>query len=131
MQEEIFGPVLPILRYSDLGEVISAVNGRPDPLTLYLFTDREATVQRFMTETRSGSVCVNDTLIHFSHAGLPFGGVGNSGMGRSHGLAGFLSFSHARSVIHQRFKSPLLQHIYPPYTPRTRRLIDWLLAYLR
>ncbi|MEI5907771.1 aldehyde dehydrogenase [Bacillus spongiae] len=101
MQEEIFGPVLPILEYESIDEVIDFVNGRPKPLALYLFT-KDAELQKRITTTISyGGGCINDTLMHIATPYLPFGGVGESGMGNYHGKNSFSTFSHYKSVLKQ------------------------------
>jgi aldehyde dehydrogenase (NAD+) len=113
METEIFGPVLPILAFEDLDEVIGFLNGRPSPLALYPFTSDRATEQRLLSALRSGGVCVNDTLMHLLVKDLPFGGIGASGMGAYHGKAGFDAFSHRRSVL-RRALSPDPSMRYPP-----------------
>ncbi len=102
MQEEIFGPILPIVPYRTLDEAIAYVNARPRPLALYYFGDEKAAVDAVLTRTISGGVTVNDTLVHVGLDGLPFGGVGPSGMGHYHGKAGFDTFSKAKGVFYQR-----------------------------
>lgn len=99
MGEEIFGPILPILTYEDIGEVIAAIKARPHPLAFYLFTTDKATKQRFLDSVTFGGGCINDTLIHVSAPRLPFGGVGNSGMGSYHGRKSFETFSHTRNMV--------------------------------
>ncbi|MGZ9585314.1 aldehyde dehydrogenase [Paenibacillus marinisediminis] len=101
MQDEIFGPILPVLVYDDLQEVISAVQARPKPLALYLFTNDRAVEERVLTSLSFGGGCVNDTLMHLATPYLPFGGVGESGMGAYHGKFSFETFSHQKSVLHQ------------------------------
>jgi aldehyde dehydrogenase (NAD+) len=123
-QEEIFGPILPILPYDDLGAVIERINSRDKPLALYVFDRDAARIDRVITETSSGAVGVNLTLVHFSHAGLPFGGVNTSGIGAAHGVHGFRAFSHERAVLRNRFL--LLPRLFPPYGPGVMRLIGWL-----
>ncbi|WP_426454839.1 aldehyde dehydrogenase [Paenibacillus sp. S-38] len=101
MQEEIFGPILPVLTYREIGETIAAVNARPKPLALYLFTE-DAGVQREVVEkVPFGGGCINDTLMHIATPHLPFGGVGESGMGSYHGESSFKAFSHFKSVLKQ------------------------------
>ncbi|HHC29377.1 MAG TPA: aldehyde dehydrogenase family protein [Rhodobacterales bacterium] len=120
-QEEIFGPVLPILPFRGLSEVIARINARPKPLALYLFETDHAMIERVIAETSSGSVAVNLTVAQYSHPGLPFGGVNASGIGTSHGEHGFRSFSHERAILTNRFSPiPLL---FPPYTGRKQRLL--------
>jgi len=126
MQEEIFGPILPVLPYRTLEDAIAFVNAREKPLALYLFSrDREAQ-RRVLAETSSGGSCVNDTVVQLSVPGLPFGGVGQSGMGAYHGKAGFDTFTHYRSVL-CRGNRPDLPVRYPPYNKKklavVRRLV--------
>lgn len=115
LHEEIFGPALPIVAVNDLDAAISYVNERPRPLALYYFDRNRKRQQRVLTETVSGGVCLNDCLLHNSQEELPFGGVGPSGMGSYHGREGFLTFSHAKSVLDQsRFAGTAL--LNPPYS---------------
>jgi acyl-CoA reductase-like NAD-dependent aldehyde dehydrogenase len=99
MSEEIFGPVLPVIEFGDIGGVLDHLRDQPAPLALYLFTNDRAVRERVLANTRSGGVCINDTVTHLLAKDLPFGGVGESGMGSSHGKAGFDAFSHRRSVM--------------------------------
>lgn len=114
MQSEIFGPILPILEYSDLGEVIAEINAHPKPLALYFFSRDQLKQQRVLQETSSGGICFNDTVLQFSSKYLPFGGVGSSGIGKYHGKASFDTFSHYRSVLKKTFWLDLPVR-YPPY----------------
>lgn len=123
-REEIFGPILPLLPFTDLGAVIAEINSRPKPLALYIFESRQAAVDQIIAETSSGGVGVNATLLHYTHHGLPFGGVNHSGHGQAHGEWGFLSFSHQRAVLATRV-SPL-KLLFPPYRPAKERLARWL-----
>lgn len=113
-QEEIFGPVLPVVTYESLDEVIDYVNDNPRPLALYFFSNKRKNIERILTETVSGGVTINDVIMHVSQESLPFGGVGNSGMGHYHGFEGFKTFSKAKGVFKQ---SPLAgtRLMYPPY----------------
>jgi aldehyde dehydrogenase (NAD+) len=120
-QEEIFGPILPVLTYSDLDTVLSAINAGDKPLALYIFDRDAARVDRIIAATSSGGVGVNLTLMQFTHANLPFGGVNTSGIGAGHGETGFRAFSHDRAVLRNRFLP--LPLVFPPYTPRVMRLI--------
>lgn len=114
MQQEIFGPSLPVIFFDSMDEVIKSIKSRPRPLALYLFSYDKNHFKRLMTETHSGGVTVNDTILHVSQENLPFGGVGPSGMGHYHGIEGFKTFSHAKSIFKQsRIASSKL--IYPPY----------------
>jgi aldehyde dehydrogenase (NAD+) len=122
MQEEIFGPVLPVLTVADIGEAIRFVNDREKPLALYVFSSDDATVERVIHGTSSGGVCVNQVVMHLAVPDLPFGGVGPSGMGAYHGKAGFDLFSHAKPVLHKGIR-PDPPILYPPYTSLKQKLI--------
>lgn len=125
MQEEIFGPLLPIVPYQRLDEAFAYINDRPRPLALYYFGYDKGEQQRVLHETHSGGVCLNDTLLHVAQDDMPFGGVGPSGMGHYHGHEGFLTFSKAKGVlIKQRFNAARL--IYPPYGTAVQKLIQKL-----
>jgi len=120
-REEIFGPILPIMTFDDLEEPIARINERPKPLALYVFERDKAFIERVISGTSSGGVSVNASFLHYTHPGLPFGGVNNSGLGAAHGIHGFQAFSHEKSVLTNRFSAvPML---FPPYTDRVRRLI--------
>ncbi len=114
MKEEIFGPVLPVLVYDDLSEVIETVNSQPKPLALYLFTGSETTADRVLAAVSFGGGCVNDTLIHIATPYMPFGGVGTSGMGAYHGKFGFDAFTHYKSILHNTDKMDF-PFRYPPF----------------
>jgi acyl-CoA reductase-like NAD-dependent aldehyde dehydrogenase len=122
MQDEIFGPLLPVVGYRDIDAAISHVNARPRPLALYLFDTDPARTRRVLARTVSGGVTVNDTLLHIAQEALPFGGVGPSGMGAYHGYDGFLTFSKVKPVFRQaRFNGVALFN--PPYGARFARMI--------
>jgi len=122
MQDEIFGPLLPVVPYDGLDEALAYVNARPRPLALYYFGYDKAEQRRVLQQTHSGGVCLNDTLLHVAQDDLPFGGVGPSGMGHYHGHEGFLTFSKAKGVFaKQRFNAARL--IYPPYGKALQNLI--------
>ncbi|MCF2147210.1 aldehyde dehydrogenase [Desmonostoc muscorum LEGE 12446] len=114
MQEEIFGPILPIIEYSDIGEAIALINSRPKPLALYLFSQNKNLQNQVLQETSSGGVCINDTMMQFGVSSLPFGGVGDSGIGNCHGKASFDTFSHHKSVLQNSFWLDLKWR-YAPY----------------
>jgi aldehyde dehydrogenase (NAD+) len=114
MQEEIFGPILPVLTVTDVDEAVRFVNARPAPLAMYLFTNDDAAAERVVERTTSGGVTVNHTMLHVAIPDLPFGGVGASGMGAYHGRAGFDTFSHRRPVL-VKPSHPDLSVLYPPY----------------
>ncbi len=122
MQEEIFGPILPVIPFSTLDEAIAFVNARPRPLALYAFSDDRQTIDRILGATVSGGVTVNDTMLHVAQDALPFGGVGPSGMGVYHGREGFDALSKLRGVFHQRRYNPF-SLLFPPYGERFSRLI--------
>jgi aldehyde dehydrogenase (NAD+) len=103
MQEEIFGPILPIIEYTDINEAITLINSRPKPLALYLFSQNKNLQKRILQETSSGGICINDTVMQVGVSSLPFGGVGDSGMGSYHGQASFDTFSHYKSVLQNSF----------------------------
>ena len=122
MQEEIFGPVLPVLTFDQIGEALDFVNARPRPLALYLFSQEKSTQERFLRRTSFGGGCINDTVIHLATSRMGFGGVGASGMGSYHGRDSFETFSHRKSVVK---KSTLLDLPvrYAPYSPGKDRLL--------
>ena len=125
MQEEIFGPVLPVVTYDSLDEAIGYVNARPRPLALYFFGNDAASQRRVMERTTSGGVLVNDTILHYAQDDLPFGGIGTSGMGAYHGIEGFKTMSHAKAVFHQaRFNAVDL------FRPPFGRAFDLLLNFV-
>lgn len=125
MQDEIFGPLLPIVPYQRIEQAFDYINQRPRPLALYYFGYSKAEQQRVLEQTHSGGVCLNDTLLHVAQDDLPFGGIGASGMGQYHGHEGFLTFSKAKGVfIKQRFNAARV--IYPPYGKAIQKLIYML-----
>ena len=126
MGEEIFGPILPVLTYRTLDEALSEIDARPHPLALYFFSSDRAAQRRVMEEARFGGGCVNDTIIHLATSNLPFGGVGESGMGGYHGRAGFETFTHRKSVVDKKTWLDLPMR-YPPYKKRSERLIRMFL----
>lgn len=128
MQEEIFGPVLPVLSYRELDEPIAAINARPKPLALYVFAKDEVRVRRGLKETSAGGSCVNAAIMQFVHENLPFGGIGTSGLGNAHGFYGFRAFSHERAVLEDKFS--VIPLLFPPYTPRVKRMIRWVTDYM-
>ncbi|MBD2344041.1 aldehyde dehydrogenase family protein [Anabaena subtropica] len=103
MQEEIFGPILPVIEYTDIQDAIAIINSQPKPLALYLFSQDKALQKRVLQETSSGGVCINDTMMQVGVSSLPFGGVGDSGIGSYHGQASFDTFSHYKSVLKNSF----------------------------
>lgn len=128
--EEIFGPVLPILDYDSLDEVIARINAQPKPLAMYIWSRRADVARRLIEHTSSGGVCVNHCMLHYVHGGLPFGGVNNSGLGNSHGHFGFKAFSHERAVL-KGGRVLAARLMFPPYTPLKGRLMRGLVGVLR
>jgi aldehyde dehydrogenase (NAD+) len=129
LHEEVFGPILPVLAYDDLDSALSDVRRRPTPLALYVFAEERATQDHILAETRSGGACVNDTALQILNPRLPFGGLGDSGLGAYHGRTGFDTFSHHRAVLRRgtRLDSGFR---YPPARHSLRilkRLLPWLL----
>ena len=125
MEDEIFGPILPILAYRDLSEAIALINSRPKPLALYIFSQDKTKQEQVLKNTSSGGVCINDTIVHIASPDLPFGGVGDSGIGSYHGKASFDTFSHKKSVLSKSFMFDL-DWRYAPYTPDKLKLLKKL-----
>jgi coniferyl-aldehyde dehydrogenase len=114
MQDEIFGPLLPIKPYDDLDEVIEYINNNERPLALYLYSNDKASQDKVIHNTLSGGMCLNDSMLHVAQHDMPFGGIGNSGMGHYHGQEGFIEFSKMRPIFKQAKKSGILA-LAPPY----------------
>jgi aldehyde dehydrogenase (NAD+) len=114
MQDEIFGPILPVMVFEDLAEVVSTINSRQRPLALYFFSNQRNNYQRIIEEVSFGGGCINDTLSHLVNPHLPFGGTGSSGMGGYHGKASFDTFSHQKSIFKKWFNLDLPLR-FPPY----------------
>lgn len=128
MQQEIFGPILPILEFLDIGTVIGEINSQPKPLALYVFSSDKRLVNQVIKQTSAGDSAINATVIHILHQNLPFGGVNNSGMGKSGGVWGFQAFSHQRSLVED--KLGLSAMLSPPYTAKVKKLIKTALKFL-
>lgn len=130
MQEEIFGPILPVLEFDHLDEALALLRDRPTPLAVYLFSQDRTIQERVVTETRSGGVCINDTILHILGKELPFGGLGESGMGAYHGKASFDAFTHYRSVLRRPFWFDVNLRYPPPRTSLAtlRRISRFLLG---
>lgn len=126
MGEEIFGPILPVLTWNSLDEAIAQVESRPHPLALYFFTSSSANRKQVLSRCRFGGGCINDTIIHLATSAMPFGGVGESGMGGYHGKAGFEEFSHTRSIVDKKTWIDLPMR-YQPYTGLKDRMIRMFL----
>jgi len=122
MQEEIFGPILPLLLYNNLSEAMDYINARPRPLATYLFSQNAKEHQEIETGIVCGGLVINQTLLHVAQADLPFGGIGESGMGMYHAIEGFHTFSHAKAVLHK--KGPNIIHLLmPPYKKHIHKLL--------
>jgi aldehyde dehydrogenase (NAD+) len=131
MREEIFGPILPVLAYRRLDEALATIEARERPLVLYVFSRARRAMREIVARTRAGGTSINHALIHFYQLGLPFGGVGQSGIGKSHGYYGFQAFSNARGVLRQALPFSALDLLHPPYGAKLQRwLIDFTVRYL-
>ncbi|MGJ8668061.1 MAG: aldehyde dehydrogenase family protein [Oceanococcus sp.] len=126
MQDEIFGPVLPILSFNDIDQVISHINARPKPLALYIYSKNPRRVESVLRSTSAGGSCVNQCVMQYLHMNAPFGGVNNSGIGNSHGFWGFKAFSHERTVVANQFS--LSHWLAPPYTDFVKRMLAITMA---
>ena len=127
MKDEIFGPILPVISFTDLEKIILKVKEREKPLSLYIYSGNKRVVNKILNELSFGGGAVNDSMMHLSNSNLPFGGVGNSGMGSYHGKAGFDSFTHYKSILEKTFWfEPGLK--YYPYTAMKLKIIKWLLG---
>jgi len=129
MQDEIFGPILPIFEFETMEDVIDRIRSKPKPLSLYLFTNDRSVLEAVLRNTSSGGVCINDTVSHIVGSGLPFGGVGESGFGNYHGKASFDTFTHPKSVLRRSFSFDARMK-YPPYQvelKKIKRILRFLL----
>jgi aldehyde dehydrogenase (NAD+) len=131
LEEEIFGPLLPIITYAELDEAIQFINDKPKPLAMYIFSRDKKATNKMLERTTAGGTCVNDTLLHFLHTELPFGGVNNSGIGKAHGWEGFKAFSNERAVLKHNLRFSALKKLYPPYTNFKQKLVDILIRWIR
>jgi aldehyde dehydrogenase (NAD+) len=131
MQEEIFGPILPIVTYRTLDEAFAIINAKEHPLVLYVFSRAKRATREILRRTRAGGTVVNQTLVHFYQLELPFGGVGNSGVGKSHGFHGFEAFSNQRGLLEQKLPYSAIELLYPPYQGKLKQfLIDFTVRWL-
>ncbi len=126
-QEEIFGPVLPIITYTDTDQMLGVVNEVEKPLSLYIFSKSTKNTNYIINNTSAGSTVINDTTIQFAQPNLPFGGVNHSGIGKAHGEYGFLAFSNERAVLKQRLGFTMAKLAYPPYTSKFKK---WLIRFV-
>jgi aldehyde dehydrogenase (NAD+) len=129
MEEEIFGPLLPIQTFSNLDEAISSINNKPKPLALYYFGTNSDNCSRVLQETSSGNVVINDCVVHFLDLALPFGGVNHSGMGKAHGHFGFLAFSNEKGILTQRVGLNNATLLRPPYGLTAKKIIQSLIKW--
>ncbi|SFB51086.1 aldehyde dehydrogenase family protein [Algoriphagus aquimarinus] len=129
MEEEIFGPILPVKSYTSLGEAIDYVNSKPKPLALYFFGVNAEQSSKVLRETSSGNAVINDCVLHYLHMELPFGGVNNSGIGKAHGYHGFLAFSNEKGVLKQRVGLNNVTLLRPPYGIKAKQIIASLIKW--
>ena len=131
MQEEIFGPVLPVMTYRTLEDAFRTMDAREKPLVLYIFSRDRRTIDTILGRTRAGGTVVNHTMIHFYQLTLPFGGAGHSGVGKGHGFFGFEAFSNARGVLEQRLPVSAIEMLFPPYVGKLKqKIIDLTVRWL-
>ena len=128
MQEEIFGPLLPIRFYDEIDEALDIISQQPKPLALYIFAQNQQTIDHVIDHSTAGGTCINTCLLHFIHSNLPVGGVNNSGIGKSHGHYGFLAFSNERGVVRDHLS--LSKQLFAPYTPRVQKILQLTLRFL-
>ena len=129
MEKEIFGPVLPVLTYKNINEVIETINKGEKPLALYIYSKSKKNIKKIINETRAGTTCVNNNNVHFTNTNLPFGGSNNSGIGKSHGWYGFEAFSNARAVYKQNLPGAI-EMLMPPYNDFKQKIIDMTIKWL-
>jgi len=130
MQEEIFGPILPMITYRHIDEAFKIIRSKEKPLAFYIFSQNKAATQNMIMQSTAGGTCVNSLILHLANPDLPFGGVGHAGMGNYHGHFGFRALSHERAVLHQSKLFDSLKFFYPPYTDFVKRLIRLATKYL-
>jgi acyl-CoA reductase-like NAD-dependent aldehyde dehydrogenase len=126
MQQEIFGPIMPVLTYEHLDDAIGEINGRDTPLALYVFSRRAEFIDALLARTSSGGATVNDVIAHAAERNLPFGGVGPSGIGTYHGIHSFIAFTHERSIYYQSAENSSESHARPPYRGKLEILKETL-----
>jgi len=122
MKDEIFGPILPVISYTDLDEIIKKIKSRPKPLSLYIFTKTKEIKTKIVHEISFGGGAINDAVMHITNSHLAFGGVGSSGMGNYHGEAGFKDFSHSKGILEKPFG---LEPNFK-YAPYTNSKLSWI-----
>ncbi len=125
MKDEIFGPVLPVISFTDLDAAVKKVKERPKPLACYIYSKNRKTIRKLLREISFGGGAINDSMMHLSNSNLPFGGVGHSGIGNYHGKYGFDTFSHLKSILDKPvWFEPSIK--YPPYTKRKLKIVKWI-----
>ncbi len=129
LQEEIFGPILPIKTYKTIDEAINYINSKEKPLALYIYSKSKKNTNYIIANTRAGSTCINNNVLQYSNHNLPFGGSNNSGIGKSHGIFGFQEFSNMRSVLKQHTKGSI-ELLFPPYNNFKKKLADFTIKWL-
>ena len=127
MQEEIFAPLLPIIPYKTIQDAIDIINQKEKPLAFYIFSKKKSNIKYIIDNTSAGGTMINDYHIYYANPNLPFGGIGNSGIGKSHGFYGFKEFSNERAVMHQKLGFADLLH--PPYSKNTLRILKWMIRF--
>ena len=130
MEEEIFGPVLPVISFTSLEETVNIIRKKEKPLSLYIFSKNKKNQKYLLKNTTAGGTTINDVILHIAHNDLPFGGVNNSGIGKTHGKYGYLEFSNERAVLKQRVGLTSVKPFYPPYNTNVKKMIDLLLKWM-
>lgn len=129
MQEEIFGPVLPVYTFRDLQEPLDVINSKEKPLVLYIYSNNRRTIRRIIENTRAGGTSINHSGVYYFNNNLPFGGSNHSGIGKGHGFFGFEAFSNPRGVFRQVVPWSAIELMMPPYTRLKQKIIDWSIKY--
>jgi len=130
MDEEIFGPILPVITYSVPGDALSVINGKEKPLALYIFSGNSKKQEFWLNSTSAGGTCINDNLVHITQPNLPFGGVNNSGIGKSFGYFGFKEFSNDRAVLKALHSGSVVTPLWQPYGKLAKTVTDLMIKYL-
>ena len=128
MQEEIFGPIMPVITYRNLDEAIRIIQSKDKPLALYMFSESDSNIHKVLKDTSSGGAVINGVIVHLANANLPFGGVNHSGLGSYHGYFGFKTFSHERAVLRVN-KLNILDKVFPPYGDFTTQLVNLMIKF--
>ena len=128
MEEEIFGPILPVMGFTDVDKVITEINSRERPLALYIYGKNKKKINHILANTRAGGGCINQSSLHFINLNLPFGGTNNSGIGKGNGIHGFRSLSNARGILIQHV-SNASDLLLPPYNNFIQKMIDFTIKY--